>query len=207
MEGSLEGSVEGSLDGSVEGSVEGSLEGSVEGSLEGLVEGSVEGSPGSPPPPPPSCTVPVAHRLATSQSAEREEAGRHRARASDPTRGKEPGPGLPGPGGWSGWFASVGSPSPSSSGGRNARIHFASGGGAGGMRPAVVIDDPATDGDDVVVGTGNDVRLASRHARPLEGPRKILCRASGGGGDAVLRSENRCKIRIFTILYTQAVDN
>jgi len=44
------------------------------------------------------------------------------------------------------------SPSSSSSGGRNARIQFAvSGGGAGGMRPAVVIDDPATGGDDVVV--------------------------------------------------------
>ena len=52
----------------------------------------------------------------------------------------------------------------------------------------------------------NNARLARRHARPLEGPQKIFCRARGGGGDDVFRSENRCKIRIFTILYTQAVD-
>ena len=73
------------------------------------------------------------------------------------------------------------------------------------MRPAVVIDNPATGGDDVVVelattyGWHADVQDRWKDHGRYGGP-------VGGCGDVVLRSENRCKIRIFTILYTQAVD-
>jgi hypothetical protein len=88
----------------------------------------------------------------------------------------------------------------------NARIQFLSGGGARACDPS---SSSPTRQPAATISLSNSQRRTADTPTCKTAGRTTEDIMSGqrGGGDDVLRSENRCKIRIFTIiLYTQAVD-